>query len=99
MKSVIQDKKECYVCGRVDQLHDHHIFYGTANRKVSEKYGLKVWLCYEHHTGNEGVHFNHDLDGLIKRHAQRYYERNIGSRDDFRREFGKSWLLDEVEEG
>lgn len=34
----------------------HEIWYGIANRKICLKYGLKVPLCYNHHTGNEGVH-------------------------------------------
>ena len=92
MKSRIQDEKKCYVCGRCDQLHDHHIFFGSANRKKSEEYGLKVWLCYEHHTGKNGVHFNKELDNKLKRLAQTYFEENLGDREVFRTEFGKSWL-------
>ena len=92
MKSVLQDSKECWVCGRTDQLHDHHIIFGTSNRKKSEQYGLKVWLCYEHHTGNNGVHFNKELDLQLKRLAQTYFEGHLGTREDFRAEFGKSWL-------
>ena len=92
MKSVLQSEKECWVCGRKDQLHDHHVFFGTANRRKSEKYGLKVWLCYEHHTGGAGVHFNPELDAVLKQMAQRYFEKHICDRDRFREEFGKSWL-------
>ena len=39
--------RECFLCGRNgrgDRLERHHIF-GAANRKLSEKYGLTVWLC------------------------------------------------------
>ena len=92
MRTVLQDSKQCWVCGRTDQLHDHHVIFGTSNRKQSEKYGLKVWLCYEHHTGNQGVHFNRELDLELKKLAQTYFEGHYGSRDDFRTEFGKSWL-------
>lgn len=92
MKTVLQENKECYVCKGIYAIHDHHIFYGTANRKISEKYGMKVWLCAEHHTGSQGVHFNKDFDMYLKQYAQRYFEKHIGSRDDFRRLFGKSYL-------
>lgn len=34
----------CWLCGRWGWLEEHHIF-GGANRKKSEKYGLKVGLC------------------------------------------------------
>lgn len=92
MESIIQNIKECYVCATTFNLHSHHIFYGVSNRKKSEKYGLKVWLCQEHHTGNTGVHFNKDFDNHLKKYAQEYYEANLGNRESFRRVFGKSYL-------
>lgn len=57
MRSILQDKKECWVCRTTNNLACHHIFYGTANRQKSEKWGLKLWLCYNCHTGPNGVHF------------------------------------------
>lgn len=92
MESVLQKVKECYVCRTTNNLHSHHIFYGTANRKQSEKYGLKVYLCQEHHTGNTGVHFQKDLDMHLKKIAQEHFEAEQGNREDFRRIFGRSYL-------
>jgi hypothetical protein len=93
MKSVLQKEKCCYVCGTTYDLHEHHIFFGTANRKKSEKYGLKVYLCANHHNfSSAGVHLNKELDKGLKRMAQAYFESCIGNRLDFIREFGKSWL-------
>lgn len=92
MKSIIQSNKECYVCKTTFGLHDHHIIFGTANRKKSEQYGLKVWLCQEHHTGQTGVHFNKALDLKLKKIAQRNFEMIHGSREQFLREFGKNFL-------
>lgn len=92
MESVIQKEKECFVCGTTFNLESHHIIYGTSNRKNSEKYGFKVWLCHEHHTGNTGVHFNKPLDMHLKKLAQTYFEAENGSRNDFIRVFGKSYL-------
>lgn len=93
MKTVIQDNKECYVCKTTLGLHDHHILYGTANRKKSELYGLKVWLCARHHNlSNEGVHFNRELDLQLKRLAQQYYETNYGCRLEFIDTFGRNYL-------
>ena len=93
MKTVLQKEKKCYVCGTAYNLHDHHIFHGTSNRKCSEKRGLKVWLCgKDHNLSNEGVHFNKELDTHLKKFAQEYYEEHYGTREDFRREFGRSWL-------
>lgn len=70
----------------------HHVFFGTANRAKSEKYKLVVPLCYEHHLGTYSPHRNRDFDLKLKRMAQEYFEANYGSRDDFRNEFGKSYL-------
>ena len=93
MQSKLSNYKECYICGRTESLHEHHIFYGTSNRKNSERLGLKVWLCFEHHNGsNEGVHFNKKLDNLLKKRAQEYYENNIGTREEFLATFGRNYL-------
>ena len=92
MKSIIQNSKECYVCQTTYNLHDHHIFFGTSNRKQSEKYGMKVWLCQEHHTGRMGVHFDRDLDLRLKKLAQERFEAVYGDSDAFRGIFGKSYL-------
>ena len=93
MKTVLQNEKECFVCGTTFNLHDHHCIYGTSNRKKSEQYGLKVWLCAHHHNmSNEGVHFNKALDMKLKTMAQEYYESHYGTREQFIREFGRSYL-------
>lgn len=92
MKSIIQTTKECYVCKTTFNLQDHHIIYGTSNRKQSEKYGLKVWLCQEHHTGSTGVHFNKSLDNHLKKLAQEHFEAEYGTREYFRSVFGRSYL-------
>jgi hypothetical protein len=74
IKSIIQDEKRCYICGQAYWLEDHHIFGGRANRKLSEKYGLKVWLCREHHRGDTGVHKNAELSDNLKEIAQKTFE-------------------------
>lgn len=93
MKGIIQKEKRCYICGGAYILECHHIFRGTANRKKSEKYGLKVWLCRNHHTGPEGVHNNPDMDRVLKQMGQRKFE-ETHSRSDFIKEFGRNYLND-----
>ena len=93
MESIIQSRKECFICGAKDCVHDHHIFFGTAKRSKSEKYGLKVYLCgYHHNLSDEGVHFNRELDLKLKRLAQTKFEETYGDRTKFIQEFGKSYL-------
>lgn len=93
MNSIVQRIKECWFCKTTRELHCHHIFSGTANRKKSEHYGMKVFLCGMHHNlSNDSVHFNRDMDLMIKKHAQKIFEEEIGTRDFFIQEFGKSYL-------
>lgn len=92
MESILSNEKECYICHKTQALHKHHIFFGTANRKVSEQYGCWCWLCYEHHNGSaRGVHFNIALDRKLKQEAQRKFEEIYGS-DEYRRAIGRSYL-------
>lgn len=95
----MQEKKECYLCRKLhdventQNLHVHHVMFGNANRKNSEGYGLTVHLCITHHTGsNMAVHFNRNLDLLLKREAQHAFESKIGSREDFIKIFGRNYL-------
>lgn len=71
MKSILQDKKECFVTGRTEGLHKHHVFEGTANRRKSEKYGLYIWLIPElHNMSSKGIHFDKNFDKRVKIYAQ-----------------------------
>ena len=89
-KSIIQKEQCCYLCGTTLLLEEHHIFRGP-NRKVSERLGLKVWLCKEHHTGQTGVHNNQGLNGYLQKLAQRKYE-ETHTREEFMQEIGKNYL-------
>lgn len=89
--AIIEDMEHCVVCGS-PYVQIHHIFFGTSNRKMSDKYGYVAPLCREHHTGNTGVHFNKFLDLYLKQMAQTHFEANTGTRNEFRKVFGKSYL-------
>ena len=95
MNSILQYKKTCYICYTQLNLEIHHCFYGTANRKLSEKDGLKVWLCYEHHRGTYGVHGREGekIDNFIKEKAEQawidYYRK---TKEDFRLRYGRNFL-------
>ena len=84
-KIKLQERRECWVCHSTQALDPHHCF-GAANRPVSEKYGLVVWLCVPDHTGNEkdrkGVHFNKPLRFELKQYAQSKFE-EVYSRQEF----------------
>ncbi len=98
MKSIIQkDEYHCFLCGKnaaVEPLDEHHVF-GGANRKLSEKYGLKVFLHHFscHIFGKGSVHQNGDVAKKVKRvvqlKAMRYYN---WTEEQFIEIFGKSYL-------
>lgn len=95
MESVIQSEKACYLCGRngnSDRLEEHHIF-NKSERKFSEKYGLKVWLCGErcHRNGKYAVHRCNETAVRLKREAQEKFE-ETHTREEFMQIFGKNYL-------
>lgn len=84
---------ECFLCGSRQWLEVHHVF-GGANRKISEKYGLKVKLChYCHNEPPFGVHHNAErmleLRKQIQQLAMQYYG---WSEEEFIEKFGRSYL-------
>ncbi len=96
MESVMQTEKKCFLCGRNgngDPLEAHHCF-GGANRKLSEKYGLKVWLCGNrcHRNGPDSVHINKMVRKNVQAAAQTKYEELYGNRETFHKEFLRSYL-------
>jgi len=94
MKSILQEEKRCYICGLYSPVEEHHIYFGKANRKISEEKGFKVWLCAEHHRGTIGVHgkLGHALDLRLKETCQRKYL-NLGhTREEFIKLIGKSYI-------
>lgn len=92
-KSIISNEKVCLICKTPLDLHRHHIFYGTANRTKSERFGCWVYLCARHHNmSDDGVHFNRDFDRELKKLGQHAWEHTYGTREDFIHEFGRNYL-------
>ena len=82
----------CYICG-AKHPQIHHVFYGTANRRLSDADGFVVPLCQEHHTGRHGVHFDPAASLALKQRCQTFWEQDMGlSRDAFIRRYGRSYL-------
>lgn len=96
MKSIIQPNKTyCYLCSSSTEALDEHHVFGGSRRKLSEKYGLTVYLCHSrcHIFGANAVHANAEvsrrLQATVQRKAMEYYG---WSEDEFRQIFGKSYL-------
>lgn len=101
MRSIIQTNRHyCYLCGRVrsfvNPLEEHHVYFGP-NRKISEKYGLKVYLCKTrcHNGGPYSVHKNAEnckvLQSEVQQIAMKYYGWSI---KDFIRIIGRNYTED-----
>ena len=94
MESILPggNERQCYWCGNPFTLERHHCLHGTANRRLAEEDGLWVYLCNLHHTGQYGVHRHPEMDRQLKMKAQAAWEERYGTRDDFRKRYGKSYL-------
>ena len=72
----------------------HHVF-GSFNRKRCEKYGFVIPLRHDLHPNGVMANDNwQKLDLHLKQECQRYYEKHIGTREQFMQEFGRNWLDD-----
>lgn len=91
------EDRSCFLCGRngaCDPLDSHHIF-GGANRKKSEKYGLKVYLCHSrcHIFGENAAHKNsHVMERLHEYGQRKAMDENGWDTERFIQEFGKNYL-------
>lgn len=93
------DRRRCWLCmKRLEDfrektgLHKHHIFEGTALRRISEAEGFFVWLCPQHHEFSAlSAHTDMETRRSLQREAQRRYE-EYHSRDEFIRLIGRSYL-------
>lgn len=89
--------KECFLCkrnGNGDRLECHHIF-GGSRRKLSEQYGLVVWLCGErcHRLGRLSVHQNAEVADYVHKYGQRLAQEEYGwTKEDFINIFGCNYL-------
>ena len=85
------DLDHCIFTGS-SQVERHHIF-GGSSRKASERYGYVVPLRPDlHPNGVFAGKRAKEIDIYLKQMAQRDFEKKHGTREDFRREFGKSYL-------
>ena len=85
------DMNRCFFT-ESNMVERHHIF-GSSNRVNSEKYGFVIPLRPDYHpNGTQFNRENGDVDTMLKQMAQAYYESHYGTREQFRAEFGKSWL-------
>ena len=104
MKSIMHQKDgTCYLCMKFNKefspkniIHEHHAIFGcySSGRHLSEIYGLKVYLCLEHHLyGKDAVHQNKSVKEYLCKEAQKCFEKNYPNLS-FMEIFGKNYLDD-----
>ena len=87
-KSIMQDKKECYVTGSRVQLDCHHVYHGIR-RKAADLHGCWVFLRHDIHMALHAG--DTELDNRLKRECQQRFMELHGY-DEFMRIFGKNYL-------
>lgn len=109
VKSIVQeDLTRCFCQDETcsGALEAHHIVYGFSRKKISDKEGLIVMLCHEHHQGTNGVHGKNgaELGNMLKIIAQKTWEQNYiekypyknhaedAAREAWIRLFGRNYL-------
>lgn len=84
----------CFFCGRPAEC-EHHLLFGKGIRPLAEADGLKVPSCNQcHNLGivSGRIHDNAMAEKLSKMLGQAIYEKEIGTREDFRKRYGKSYI-------
>ena len=78
----MQRKKECILCRKEAEaagyygdlsdkgLHRHHVIFGPGYRSLSEKYGLWVYLCPDHH---RKVHKDKKANVELRQQAEKVF--------------------------
>ena len=84
-----KDMDFCMYTGRWG-VERHHVFHHTSNeKKLSEKYGFIAPLRPDLHPN--GVYRDHryadKIDADLKKRCHDYYIENIGTEEEFRKEF------------
>lgn len=85
----MQTEKKCYISGAKYNLDCHHIMTGTANRKLSDKYGLWIWLRHDIHMDLHDR--DKELEIRLKQDAQRAFEK-LYSHEEWMSLFRKNYL-------
>ena len=90
---MVTEKGVCFLCGARVPTEKHHV-YGGGRRRLSEKYGLWVYLCHNcHNEPPDGVHHNAEKDLALKAQVQiRAMYVHHWTVDKFRELFRKSYI-------
>jgi len=83
----LRDWQPCRVCGKT-AIELHHIFYGKANKKLSDKYNLVIWVCRDCHSR---MHSDKAFRQIYQDMAKKKFQREHPELS-FIRIFGKNYI-------
>lgn len=86
---------KCLYCKRKMASETHHLIGQVAYRDKSEKYGLTAGLCWECHDKLHCRKGGIEIKRFLQKVAQKVFEKYIGNRQDWMKEFHKNYLWDE----
>lgn len=84
----------CIFCGKPTNI-EHHLVFGNGRRELADQDGLKIPCCANCHTlgrNTEKIHGNSKAERMSKMMGQLVFESRIGSREEFRKRYGVSYL-------
>lgn len=89
----IMPQDDMWETERFSGSHRHEIF-GGANRQISIKTGLIIFLTPKmHNMSNQGIHFNSEFMEYTHKIGQKaYMEHYNKTTEEFIKEFGKNYL-------
>lgn len=94
-KSILTEYTDiCIFCGAPAECM-HHLLFGNGMRELAEEDGIKVPSCSRcHMTGSiqERIHDNPMAEKLSKMLGQAVWEKEYGTREQFRKRYGRSYL-------
>lgn len=83
------DLSKCFVCGSKYGHIDKHEVFGGTNRSNSMIFGFILPLCRVCH---DKLTLNYETNLIWAKKCQKYYEDNLGTRDDFISIFHRNYL-------
>ena len=90
-KKSLSCENVCEVCGGTYNVNRHHIF-GGCRKQTSDKYGLTIFLCDDHHENHKtGVHHDPVLMDTIHVYGQELFSYKYPDLDFFQI-FGKNYI-------
>lgn len=102
-KSIMQTGKYCYLCSLYENtynpgpLEEHHAVFGPGRRYISERLGLKVYLCPLHHRiSKRSAHKSAETALLLKQKAQEAFEKQH-THEEWMEIIGKNYIYDPKE--